>query len=65
MRCFRLAKFNITESDGYITGLPITKAGCFVTLSFPAEPNLPLQIFMFILLIMDFLMIGTFKLKKV
>ncbi|WP_078379620.1 CDP-diacylglycerol--serine O-phosphatidyltransferase [Sutcliffiella halmapala] len=61
---FRLAKFNITESNGYFTGLPITAAGCFVTLSFLAEPYIPSQVYMFVLLIMAFLMIGTFKLKK-
>ena len=31
---FRLARFNITESNGYFTGLPITAAGTVLTLSY-------------------------------
>ena len=38
---FRLARFNITESNGYFTGLPITAAGCLVTLSYLAIPYFP------------------------
>ena len=31
---FRLARFNISDNNGYFTGLPITAAGCIATLSF-------------------------------
>lgn len=62
---FRLARFNITESNGYFTGLPITAAGCLATLSFLAIPFLPSQTFIFIIISLSFLMVGTFKLKKV
>jgi CDP-diacylglycerol---serine O-phosphatidyltransferase len=62
---FRLARFNITEGNGYFTGLPITAAGCLVTLSFLAIPFLPPQTFIFIIIILSFLMVSSFKLKKV
>ncbi|WP_251554765.1 CDP-diacylglycerol--serine O-phosphatidyltransferase [Neobacillus muris] len=62
---FRLARFNITESNGYFTGLPITAAGCIATLSFLAIPYLPAYMFLFIMIILSFLMVSTFKLKKV
>jgi CDP-diacylglycerol---serine O-phosphatidyltransferase len=62
---FRLARFNITESNGYFTGLPITAAGCLATLSFLALPYLPPQTFIFIIIILSFLMVSSFKLKKV
>jgi CDP-diacylglycerol--serine O-phosphatidyltransferase len=62
---FRLARFNITESNGYFTGMPITAAGCLATLSFLAIPYLPPVTFLFIMIILSFLMVSTFKLKKV
>lgn len=62
---FRLARFNITESNGYFTGLPITAAGCLVTLSFLVIPYIPPQSFLFIVMILAFLMVSPFKLKKV
>ncbi|WP_059171215.1 CDP-diacylglycerol--serine O-phosphatidyltransferase [Bacillus sp. FJAT-27445] len=62
---FRLARFNITESNGYFTGLPITAAGCLVTLSFLAIPYIPPQTFLFIVMILSFLMVSPFKLRKV
>nr|WP_263325649.1 CDP-diacylglycerol--serine O-phosphatidyltransferase [Neobacillus sp. Marseille-Q6967] len=61
---FRLARFNITENNGFFTGLPITAAGCLVTLSFLAIPYLPSHIFLFIMIILSFLMVSPFKLKK-
>ena len=62
---FRLARFNITESNGYFTGLPITAAGCLATLSFLAINYVPSQTFLFIIIILSFLMVSSFKLKKV
>jgi CDP-diacylglycerol--serine O-phosphatidyltransferase len=62
---FRLARFNISENNGYFTGLPITAAGCLATLSFLAISYLPAQIFLFITIILSFLMAGSFKLKKI
>jgi CDP-diacylglycerol--serine O-phosphatidyltransferase len=62
---FRLARFNITESNGYFTGVPITVAGCIATLSYLAIPYVPSQTFLFIMIILSFLMVSTLKLKKV
>jgi CDP-diacylglycerol---serine O-phosphatidyltransferase len=62
---FRLARFNISENNGYFTGLPITAAGCLATLSFLAIPVLPPQTFLFIIIILSFAMVSPFKFKKV
>ncbi|HEY4553631.1 MAG TPA: CDP-diacylglycerol--serine O-phosphatidyltransferase [Bacillaceae bacterium] len=62
---FRLARFNITESNGYFTGLPITAAGCLLTLSYLAVPYLPQYSFLFVILILSLMMIATFTLRKV
>jgi CDP-diacylglycerol--serine O-phosphatidyltransferase len=62
---FRLARFNISESNGYFTGLPITAAGCLATLTFLASSFIPAQVFLFITIILSFLMIASFKLKKI
>ncbi len=62
---FRLARFNITENEGFFTGLPITAAGCLVTLSFLAIPFLPAPTFFFLIIILSFLMVSSFRLRKV
>lgn len=62
---FRLARFNISESCRYFTGLPITAAGCLATLSYLAIPYLPPQAFLFTMMLLSFLMVSSFKLKKV
>lgn len=62
---FRLARFNISESNGFFTGLPITAAGCLATLSFLAIPYLPPQALLFFLIFLSFLMVSTFTIKKV
>lgn len=62
---FRLARFNISESNGYFTGLPITAAGCLITLSYLAIPYFPAQVFLFFMIILSFLMVASFKLKKI
>jgi CDP-diacylglycerol---serine O-phosphatidyltransferase len=62
---FRLARFNISENNGYFTGLPITVAGCLLTLSYLAIPYSPQQVFLFITLILSLLMISPFRWKKV
>ncbi|WP_409297560.1 CDP-diacylglycerol--serine O-phosphatidyltransferase [Peribacillus sp. SCS-26] len=62
---FRLAKFNISENNGYFTGLPITAAGCLLTLSFLAVPHVPSVWLLFLMIILSFLMISPFKLKKI
>jgi CDP-diacylglycerol---serine O-phosphatidyltransferase len=62
---FRLARFNITEDNGYFTGLPITAAGVLATLSYLAISNVPPQTYIFIMLILSLLMVSPFKLRKV
>lgn len=62
---FRLARFNISENNGYFIGLPITAAGVLATLSYLAIPHLQPQAFVFIMLVLSLLMISPFKLKKV
>lgn len=62
---FRLARFNISESNGYFVGLPITAAGTVVTLSFFGISVFPPVAFMFLFMICSILMISTFTLRKV
>ncbi|TQR19250.1 CDP-diacylglycerol--serine O-phosphatidyltransferase [Psychrobacillus vulpis] len=62
---FRLARFNISEPDGYFTGLPITVAGVILTLSYFAINYIPSVTYMFLLIILSLLMISTFTLRKV
>ncbi|ANU23547.1 CDP-diacylglycerol--serine O-phosphatidyltransferase [Planococcus donghaensis] len=62
---FRLARFNISESTGYCTGLPITAAGTVVTLSYFGIPMFSPVVYMFLFIICALLMVSTFTLKKV
>lgn len=62
---FRLARFNISESNGYFTGLPITAAGTVITLSFFGIDVIPPVIYMFLFMLCSLLMISTFTLRKV
>lgn len=62
---FRLARFNISENNGYFTGLPITAAGCLATLSFFTIPYIPAPFFLFMMIILSFSMISPFKLRKI
>ncbi|MCM3358441.1 MULTISPECIES: CDP-diacylglycerol--serine O-phosphatidyltransferase [unclassified Psychrobacillus] len=62
---FRLARFNISESNGFFTGLPITVAGVILTLSYFAINFVPPVTYMFLFIILALLMISTFTLKKV
>ncbi|MFS0780831.1 CDP-diacylglycerol--serine O-phosphatidyltransferase [Bacillus sp. 1P06AnD] len=62
---FRLAKFNITESNGYFTGLPITAAGCLATLSYLGIHAFPPVFYIFLMCLLALSMISPFKLKKI
>ena len=44
---FRLARFNTSNAKGYFTGLPITAAGCILTLSFLSHSIFASTIFPF------------------
>ncbi|KEF38100.1 CDP-diacylglycerol--serine O-phosphatidyltransferase [Schinkia azotoformans MEV2011] len=61
----RLSKFNITENNGYFTGLPITVAGIILTFSTLLVSVLPSYLFMYVIIGLALMMIGTFKLKKI
>ena len=62
---FRLARFNISENNGYFTGLPITAAGCLATLSYLAIPYFPAPFFLFTMINLSLLMVSQKKKKKV
>ncbi|MET0787381.1 MAG: CDP-diacylglycerol--serine O-phosphatidyltransferase [Paenisporosarcina sp.] len=62
---FRLARFNVMESNGYFTGLPITAAGTILTLSYFGLSVFPPVFYMFLTVILAILMISTFTLRKV
>lgn len=61
---FRLARFNISENNGYFSGVPITVAGCIATLSYLAHPYITPVFFVFLMIILSFLMVSPFKVKK-
>ena len=61
----RLARFNVTAFTGSFQGLPIPVAGCLLALAFISSYYIPSVLFMFIMLGLSLLMIGTFKVKKV
>lgn len=62
---YRLARFNISENNGFFTGVPITVAGCAATFSFLAYPYVEAIYFVFLMIILSILMVSPFKLKKV
>ncbi|MBO9129563.1 CDP-diacylglycerol--serine O-phosphatidyltransferase [Bacillus sp. 165] len=61
----RLARFNVTESTGYFQGVPITAAGCLLTLSYFLIPHIPASAFMFLLLFLSFMMISNITIRKI
>ncbi len=62
---FRLARFNVTESNGYFIGLPITAAVCLLTLSYLTIHYFPPYVFIFIIFTLSLLMVGSFRLRKI
>ncbi|MCP8967202.1 CDP-diacylglycerol--serine O-phosphatidyltransferase [Ectobacillus ponti] len=61
---FRLARFNVTESNGYFQGVPITVAGCLLTLSYFLAGTVSTNVFLVLLIALSFLMVSSVKLKK-
>lgn len=61
----RLARFNVTTFTGSFQGLPIPAAGCLLSVGFLFSYYIPSVFFMFLLLLLSFSMIGTFKVKKI
>lgn len=62
---FRLARFNVSESNGFFIGLPITAAGTVITLSYFGLSVLPPVFYMFLMVICSLLMVSTFTLRKI
>ncbi len=61
---FRLARFNVTESDGYFTGVPSTAAGVLLTLCQLLSDKVSTPFFLSLLLFLSFAMVSPFKLRK-
>lgn len=61
---FRLARFNVTENNGYFCGVPITVAGVFAAFCFLFNTWINPVIMLIIMLLLSLLMISSFKLKK-
>ncbi|OCS94629.1 CDP-diacylglycerol--serine O-phosphatidyltransferase [Caryophanon latum] len=61
----RLARFNVSEANGYFTGLPITAAGSLLTFTFFFIQVASPVFYMFLTPILAILMISTFTMKKV
>lgn len=63
---YRLARYNISTFDGVFTGVPITIVGCFMALYILIGLYITILPLITILLslILSYLMISTFKLKK-
>lgn len=61
----RLARFNVTESTGYFTGLPITAAGTLLTLTYFGIHTFNPTFYVILLPLLAVLMISTFTIKKV
>lgn len=62
---FRLARFNVSESNGFFVGLPITAAGTVITLSYFGLAVLPPVFYMFLMVVCSLLMVSTFTLRKI
>jgi len=59
----RLARYNVTKMKGYYYGMPITLNALFIPLIFIL--NVPLLFYPYIYIILAFLMITPFKIKKI
>ncbi|GAA0340854.1 CDP-diacylglycerol--serine O-phosphatidyltransferase [Bacillus carboniphilus] len=60
----RLARFNISEQQGYFTGVPITVVGCIATLLFLLTSFIPGNAYLFIMVVLSLCMVSPFKVKK-
>lgn len=63
---YRLARYNATDFDGSFTGVPITITGCFLGLFVVIvyKADISMYIPVLLMLLGSFLMVSTFKLKK-
>lgn len=63
---YRLARYNATDFDGTFTGVPITVTGSFIGLfvMFVHKTDISIYVPIALMLIGSYLMVSTFKLKK-
>lgn len=63
---YRLARYNTSTFDGVFTGVPITVAGSFIAIFvfFTLNKNITQIIPVLLLILGSYLMVSTFKLKK-
>lgn len=63
---YRLARYNATDFDGTFTGVPITVTGSFLGLfvMFVHKTDISIYVPIALMLIGSYLMVSTFKLKK-
>lgn len=62
---FRLARYNATEFSGSYVGLPITIAGLILAISTFLISYFPPVTFIFITIILAWLMVSTYSIKKI
>ncbi|MDV4151952.1 CDP-diacylglycerol--serine O-phosphatidyltransferase [Clostridium sp. AL.422] len=64
---YRLARYNASTFDGVFTGVPITIAGSFIAIFafFTINRNITPWLPIILLILGSYLMVSTFKLKKV
>lgn len=60
---FRLARYNISKSEGYYIGMPITMNGILVPLTFAASLTNPIAIIV-LSVVLTALMVSRFRVKK-
>lgn len=63
---YRLARYNATDFDGTFTGVPITVTGSFLGLfvMFVHQKDISIYVPVLLMLLGSYLMVSTFKLKK-
>lgn len=64
---YRLAKYNISNFNGVYTGIPITVAGSFLAVYSLVVPcnNISKLSAVFLIMVLSYLMISKFKIKKI
>lgn len=60
----RLARFNIAEDTDYFVGIPITFAGGFMALLLLFLERIPWQAFPVVMVLLSFLMVSNFQVRK-
>ncbi len=61
---FRLARYNAITFDGFYVGVPITIAGAVLAVTFLAKDYIPAIAYIPITIVLGYVMISTFSIKK-